>query len=349
MKKSRILLLLLVILSFVVLCCSCNLSPLTLHPISIPMLPAALTNSPAVTKGNGRVPTQTRVTSPELEEYGEFVVVPEIGYNYNLFVETITPFIEGFNTRVDEWDVIQGNPYFQKEFRTVVSGEIPYGEDLLQFTVPLVYRTNMENTLFELYSFTANGETRVLTVEKLEGFTHALLLMYNTSGDVGEHDSVEILQSETRTLTKCIRVRKNTEGENLNSLTNYQLFVANTDRTSEENNTIGSIKKRNITPAENDPYDLENAQVGDSGRGYFNDIEKRILPEDDLFDAYIFPDYEFTSYMYTHGLSIEAVHTMAIESYSADQSVEEYEAIGSIEIFKAITCEEAALYQLLGL
>lgn len=344
MKKTALASFLWAIVPALLLFNSCNLSPLNLQPITIPILPAGLTNSENDIGSESRLITHSREGNTNLTEYGEFVVVPEIANNYNLLVKVVIPFIEElneFNSSVDGWVEIKDNPYFQKEFRPIPSGEISNGTQIVEHTVPVIYRTNIEKTIFELYFFNPNGETRILTVEKLKDFTHALLLMHNTSGNKGCHDSVEIIQSEATTLTKCIRIHETNEGKL------YQLFVSNTDRTTDFNNTIGSRKYGTFAENENITYELDHTQVEDSGEGYFNDIEKRIHQTEENFHAYDFPDYKsLTKYMFSNGLSIEAIDKMSFESYEDAKQINEYEAAGSIQIFKASSWDKEALQEL---
>lgn len=317
---------------FLVLCftISCSIGLETPVELGIPRFPKALTD------GDSRIATSR-------SDFEHYSVVPNIGHNYDSFIDIITPYLNQINSTEEGWINIPSPGPFTREYRTTLSST----QDGIEYHVPVVYRTNEDNTFFELYLFVNNEETRVLTVEQLEGYTHALLFMHNTSGDPGEFDSVEIMESASTTLTKCIQAH--------NGLTvspSFSHFVAMTDRTSDGNITTGQFKSKSFSStAPESSIDFDDlSSASTEPTAYFHDVHKRIYPEETLFENYEFPNIsDFAEYMYVSGLSGSVVTENQFDYYSSDKNLDDYEASGSIEKFNALEWEDTKLLELLGL
>lgn len=272
-------------------------SPVVLS-YAVPFLPSALA-------GDGSTVVSRAIIAPEdrLTEYGQFVVVPEIAANYNPFVEGILSNLASWKT-ANTW-ISSSNTDFTKETSFTFSG------------YPIILRANEDYSEYELYIILGE-ETRYFRVKFYDTYTHALLLMYKTGG-YDNSDSVEIIQTDLKLFTKCVRIHNISSGTKT-----LQHFVGISDITSSENKTTGLRKIQLRTSFSFDestmttPIKYVNDAQGGSFSylyGNFDDTRNRVDPTDADVTTTGFPDQtaSLLTGMFSQGINTEEIGAMVID------------------------------------
>lgn len=324
MKTKRAIIVVIIVL--VALLISCNSNIKQGPQIGVPILPNALT---------GQKKSQSRSTKPTYEElegiYGEYIVVPQIGNNYNDWIEYYLDLLQNYREN-EKWKRIAEGPFVRqlnKKFKLDFSDYPNSGDGMGE--IDLVIREDAGRTLVETHFYmdeTINSgpqnpttETKVLIIKENDNYSHATLFMMNTSGEEGNHDSIEILQSNKVTLTKCVREFLNIEG-----FTEYFHFVAISDRTKVDNNTTGLFKYKYTDK--------------DLDYGYFNDTDLR----DKEAEPNNYPNIEpYLDFLFNNGLSESVVSNIEVDSYKKGKNLSSYKRSNGWEHFNNFDWNEEQL------
>ena len=287
--------------------------------INVPPMPASLSGNTDDAVANRYSSIRSTFDFDTLfAMYNSFIIVPEIAYNYNSYIDTVLPIIENsYNGEAAgglEWTNISDGDFTNK-FETADS-------DMIGFT-------NDDLSIVEMYQNNLNGEGCHLMHEEKDGQIHSVLLMYHAGGKMS-HDSVEIIETENNIYTKCLRIHWMDTNSNLITTPianetppyhNLQHFVAITDKTSPDGKTTGL---RNNDFAENtqtarDAFtsysggylpqeDLNNNNQGYIG--YFNNVDLYDDSTDSDFDIQEYKTISDIEFLFEQGLNIEDIYNM---------------------------------------
>lgn len=255
---------------------------------SIPDVP------PSLSGGNTSAYSRALSSSDFFTEYSHFVCVPEVAWNYQTFKNNTLEAALVLQESSEDWVEIES-----EDFDYEIEGDV--------YTL----RVNDDMTNIEYHS---PGDAPVSdvyfrTIEH-EGYSHTLLLNLNmpgnpeTQGYTNSHDLIELIETDTKVYTKCIRMHELFFSETDNLL---QHFVGVTDLGSATQNTTGRILKEYVTnpsttferepgaDADTDYYNIENIPDGfEDGDyyGFFNDTDYYVVTPADWETSgdYLNPD-----------------------------------------------------------
>jgi hypothetical protein len=292
-----------------------------------PLLPSGLSAHEDPSQPNDRR-SRNAFDLPWMEDhYGEYSVVPQIANNYNDFIRQLDALLPYFIQDVRGWKALPAANHFDLEYRVEISNPID------GTPVQLIIRKNTAATALEANIFIANGETRYLAIEEQGEVTHAMLLMMDTSGDRGRNDSVEVWESPTSILTKCVRT-----GEGDDYFRRYH-FVAQTYSNKALNPTTGywEEEQRDGVPS----YPVRT--------GYFLDGKHLVTQDDGEPHAdYLFPELtSFKDILFSYGLDYSVLRSALFEKYNPLEEVSSRNGEGGWDIFAQLRWDQDKLDQLL--
>jgi hypothetical protein len=162
--------------------------------VLIPLFPPSLSGNQIKDKGISR--------DPNMDEYSQFLVVPEAASNYN-------GFIDGLMTRISNEISINS---FNDTFYWTKIETAPY--DYEHNTGSTIFRTNIDYTQFEYVdNYNVFGTRTVYAYARIniqDTYTHSMYLLANLGGGTAPYDAshyfMEIIDTNSKRFTKVLQL-----------------------------------------------------------------------------------------------------------------------------------------------
>jgi len=297
----------------------CKLSPfMDTSELKVPTMPASISGG---TDTESRTISRATVLQEDWQsEYDQFIILPEIGNNYNGWLEDEVQDIIDL-ARIDpsaiggEWTEISNGIFTMELYADSIAG----GSTI---------RSNLDFTEIEMYAPYDTGETRYLRVKETPDYTHSILIMFHAGGS-DSNDSVEIIETADKKYLKCVRIT-DISGESL-----LQHFVGITDLTTSDNKTTGRRRLETNRPdftfstATGTTMDIDYTSQEDmvGGNyyelyGFFNDNDNYVVTDTIDWSSEGYTDPQVLNSMFAQGLNNKIVAELNIDGLAATGGIE---------------------------